>query len=196
MRALALLLALMMATAPALAADGTEVDRLRDALRAAIAQARSLDDQRVTLQVQLAEASKQRDALKRDVDAAKAAVKKSQAELRQAVSDFNDRLEERNQTLDKWKAAYDDAANVAREKDAERAKFEAEAASFKASTKSCEAKNGALVKVGLDMLDGYRNLDPGKLFAIQEPLIGIGKVGHENQTQDFLDRILDQKAKP
>jgi hypothetical protein len=43
-------------------------------------------------------------------------------------------------------------------KDAERGKFEAEAATFKARTKACETKNVELMKVGNQILAGYRDL--------------------------------------
>ncbi len=112
------------------------------------------------------------------------------------MTEFNDRLEERNQVLEKWKGAYEEAATVARTKDAERARFEGESKAFKAANKSCEAKNVQLVKVGQDMLAGYRDLNLMKGLRITEPLIGIGGVEHQNEVQTYQDRILDQKAKP
>ncbi|MFX8934046.1 hypothetical protein ABTN02_20675, partial [Acinetobacter baumannii] len=54
--------------APALAQS--EADRLREALRSATAQTRSLEDQRTTLQAQIAEITRARDALKAEVTAA------------------------------------------------------------------------------------------------------------------------------
>ena len=55
-------------------------------------------------------------------------------------TDFNDRLTERDESLEKWKSAYEEAANVARAKDAERAKFEGEATAFKVSTKAARPR--------------------------------------------------------
>lgn len=180
---------------PARGAD-TEVDRLRDALRSATQQSRALEDQRAALQTQLSDSNRQRDNFKKEVDVARAQVKKAQDDYRRAVGEFNERLEERNQVLDKWKAAYEEAATVARSKDADRAKFEGEARSFQASTKSCEARNVQLVKVAREILRGYRDLDMMKVLGIEEPLIGTGRVEHQNNTQSYLDRILDPKAKP
>ena len=62
-------------------------------------------------------------------------------EQREAVEEFNKRLTERDETLEKWKAAYEQAATVARSKDAERAKFEGEANTYKASTKGCRKEH-------------------------------------------------------
>ncbi len=148
------------------------------------------------MQAQLSDATKQRDLLKKEVDAAKAAAKKADADYRQAVTDFNARLEERNQTLGKWKDAYEEAATVARAKDAERAKFESESKAYQAANKSCVAKNTQLVKVGQDMVAGYRDFTLMKVIGATEPLIGTGRVEHENNVQTYQDRILDQKVNP
>jgi hypothetical protein len=104
-------------------------------------------------------------------------------------------MAERDQTLEKWRSAYEEAADVARTKEAERAKNLADATTYKARTMSCEARNKQLVKVGQDMLAGYRDLTLGDVIAIKEPMIGIARVDHQNRTQDFRDRILDNDAK-
>jgi chromosome segregation ATPase len=179
----------------AVAAD-SEIDRLREALRSATLQARALEDQRAALGAQLSDMTKQRDLSKRDAEAARAATKKAQNDYRQSVTDFNARLEERNQTLEKWKDAYEEAAGVARTKDAERARFESETKVLTAANKSCTARNTQLVKVGRDMLAGYRDFTMMKVLGITEPLIGAAKVEHETTVQTFEDRIIDQKVNP
>nr|WP_210317081.1 hypothetical protein [Bradyrhizobium sp. CIR18] len=174
----------------------SETDRLREALRSAIAQARQMEDQRTALQAKIADADREKAALKAQIDAAKAEAKQLQKQHREAVDEFNQRLEERNQTLEKWKVAYEEAATVARTKDAERAKFEGEAAAFKASTKSCQAKNVQLVNVGRDILNRYRSLTLGDAAVASEPLTGLGRVGAQNFVQESVDKLLDQKATP
>ncbi len=105
----------------------SETDRLRDALRSATMQTRALEDQRTALQAKVADADRDKAAAKAEVDALKAQLKKADKEHREAVDEFNQRLAERDETLEKWKSAYEEAATVARSKDAERAKFEGEA---------------------------------------------------------------------
>jgi chromosome segregation ATPase len=173
-----------------------ETDRLREALRSATAQARQMEDQRTALQAKIADADREKAALKTQVNAAKAETKQLQKDHREAVDEFNQRLEERNQTLEKWKAAYEEAATVARTKDAERAKFEGEATAFKASTKSCLAKNAQLLTVGRDILKRYRSLTVGDSFVASEPAIGVGRVDAQNFVQESTDKLLDQKATP
>src|SRR6201995_4455161 len=153
-----------------------ETDRLREALRAATPQARALEDQQTASRAQLAAAEKDKAALKAQVDAAKAETRKIEKEEREAIDQFNARLAERDETLEKWKTAYEEAANVARAKDAERAKFEGEATAYKASTKSCLAKNTQLMGVGRELLRRYEGVSFGDIAVINEPLTGVRRV--------------------
>lgn len=171
----------------------SETDRLREALRQSIAQTRALEDERTALQAKLADAERDKTNLKAQVEAAQAETKKAQKQYRDAVEEFNKRLAERDETLDKWKAAYEEAANVARAKDAERAKFEAQATAFEASTKSCRAKNAALVKLDRELLRRYAGVNFVDKLIAREPLIAFGRVKVQNELQDYTDKILDQK---
>lgn len=191
---LILLASAWLSAAPALAQS--ETDRLREALRSATAQTRSLEDQRTAMQAQIAEVTRARDALKAEVATAKAQAKKAESDYRTAVREFNDRLEERNQALEKWKDAYTEAAGVARTKDAERAKFESESKLYKASTRACTLKNQELVKAGREILQHYEGVTFGDQILAQEPWIGIRRVQIQNLLQDYGDRILNQKVEP
>ena len=195
-RTSSLLLLLAATTLCGEARADTEHDRMREALRSATIQARQLEDQRAASQAKLAEAEKEKAALKAQIDAAKAEARRLEKQHREAVDEFNLRLTERDETLDKWKAAYEEAANVARAKDAERAKFEGEATAYKASTKSCQAKNTQLISEGKEILNRYKKLTLGGALAATEPLTGVGRVDAQNFVQDSTDKLLDQKATP
>ncbi|WP_420967370.1 hypothetical protein [Bradyrhizobium sp. B120] len=174
----------------------SETDRLRDALRSATAQTRALEDQRTALQAKVADADREKAAAKKEVDDLKAQLKKADKEHRDAVDEFNQRLAERDETLEKWKSAYEEAATVARAKDAERAKFEGEATAYKASTKSCVAKNTQLIKAGKEMVQRYKDLTIGEIVVSREPMIQQRRVEIQNQLQDSTDKFLDQKVNP
>ncbi|MCC8982608.1 hypothetical protein [Bradyrhizobium acaciae] len=174
----------------------SETDRLRDALRTATAQTRALEDQRTALQAKVADADREKAAAKKEVDDLKAQLKKADKDHREAVDEFNQRLAERDETLEKWKSAYEEAATVARSKDAERAKFEGEATAYKASTKSCLAKNTLLVKAGKEMVQRYKDLTIGEIVVSREPMIQQRRVEIQNQLQESTDKFLDQKVNP
>ncbi|WP_325700327.1 hypothetical protein [Pseudorhodoplanes sp.] len=148
------------------------------------------------MQAQIAEITRARDELKAEVVAANAKAKKAEADYRAAVREFNDRLEERNQALEKWKEAYTEAANVARTKDAERAKFEGLSKAYQASTRSCTLKNKELVIAGRELLQHYEGVTFGDQILAQEPWIGIRRVQIQNLLQDYGDKILNQKVEP
>jgi chromosome segregation ATPase len=174
----------------------SETDRLREALRSATAQTRQLEDQRTALQAKVAEAEREKALSKAQVDAAKAEVRQIEKQQREAIEEFNKRLAERDDTLEKWKTAYEEAATVARTKDAERAKFEGEATAYKASTKSCVAKNTLLIKAGRELLQRYKSVTIGDALVAQEPVIGLRRVEVQNELQTINDKFLDQKAAP
>jgi septal ring factor EnvC (AmiA/AmiB activator) len=174
----------------------SETDKLRDAVRSLTAQTRSLEDQRAAMQSQLAASDKEKEKLRHDLDASKDEVKKLEKEQREAVEQFNQRLTEHEETLAKWKTAYEEAATVARSKDAERAKFETQANAFKASTHACQEKNVELVKVGRELLHRYEGATIGTALVTSEPLTGIGRTEIQNLLQDYGDKILDQKDTP
>lgn len=174
----------------------SETDRLRDALRSATAQTRALEDQRTALQAKVADADREKAAAKKETDDLKAQLKKADKEHRDAVDEFNQRLAERDETLEKWKSAYEEAATVARTKDAERAKFEGEATAYKASTKSCIAKNTQLIKAGKEMVQRYKDLTIGEIVVSREPMIQQRRVEIQNQLQESQDKFLDQKVNP
>jgi chromosome segregation ATPase len=172
----------------------SDADRLRDALRTSTQQLRTLEDQRAAVQAKLADAERDKAAMKAQLDQARADLKQAEKQRRDLVQEFNQRLAERDDTLSKWKSAYEEAATVARAKDAERAKFESEATSYKATTKSCLAKNAQLMKVGRELLLRYEALTIGDIAVAREPLLQARRVEIQNLLQDYQDKLLDQKA--
>ena len=174
----------------------SEADRLRDALRSATAQTRQLEDERTALQAKLADAERDKAAAKAQIDAAKAEARQARKEQREAIDEFNKRLAERDQALEKWKSAYEEAATVARTKDAERAKFEGEANAYKASAKSCTTKNTVLVHAGRELLQQYKSVTIGDTIVAREPVFGLRRIELQNRIQDTGDKILDQKVTP
>jgi chromosome segregation ATPase len=188
------LLALSLPCAMPAHAQDSEIDRLREALRSTTIQARQLEDQRTALQAKVAQLEKDNAGLKEQVAAAKAKVKQVEKDYRDAVKEFNARLEERNQVLEKWKEAYGEAATVARTKDAERAKFEAESNAFKASTKACTDKNQQLVKVGRELLSEYENVTLGDVLLSRDPVTGIKRTQIKTLLEDYDDKIDTQRV--
>jgi len=181
---------------PEAARADSEVDRLREALRQAIAHARVLEDQQTASQARQIESEQESKRLKGEIDAEKTLTKAAEKERNDSVNEFNRRLDERNAVLEKWKSAYEEAATVARAKDAERAKFESESKAFKASAKACAERNIKLVGIGNDLLGRLDGVELGDVLAGHEPLIGFKRVEIQNLLRDYQDKILEQRANP
>jgi chromosome segregation ATPase len=180
--------------------------RLRDALRTATSQLRTLEDERVGLQARAVQAEQQAETLRAQLQAATEELKKVSAQLGdrdQALTEAGQQIaaqiearEDLRQTLDKWKIAYDEAANVARTKEAERARLSTELAAFTKRATTCEALNAELFKVGNEILGRYAAVDLSDVMALREPFIGVKRVELQNIVQDYQDKLLDGKVTP
>lgn len=185
----------LLLSAPVARADA-EADRLRDTLRGAISQTRALEDQRAALQAKLTEAENAQKALKEKLEATKADLTKITKDYHDAIEQYKKSIEEHDQTLEKWRAAYEEAADVARGKEAEHVKVEGLANAFKASAKNCVVRNNELVKIGRELLARYEGANFVDATLGSEPLLGARRVEIQNLLQDYKDKILDQKVTP
>jgi chromosome segregation ATPase len=198
-----LLLACVLAGGPALAQsdDGMEA-RLREALRSATIQQRALEDDNARLRAETTQARKDLDVLRQDLAAAKAEAGKKVApevidrledEFNAKLSHQNDALARLGESLDKWQAAYQEAANLARAKEAARARLETANGQLTDRAQTCEMKNAALYRVGQEILDRYAAVDMGDILARKEPFLGFATVQMQNLVQDYQDKLLDQR---
>lgn len=211
--ALMLVVATLTALLPAsaVAQDNTE-ERLREALRSSTIQQRALEDERTRLLAQNAEYERLIEALQAEV-----AARPDPAAVAAMEADFNSRLETKteaisqlgghvdqlrgnlgqlSENLENWKAAYEEAANIARTTEAARAQLEAQNSVLNERATSCEVKNAELFNVGNEILDRYSGVGLGDTLAIREPFIGFKRVELQNLVQDYQDKLLDQRVTP
>lgn len=190
-------------------ADADEQAKLRDALRNAITQVRSLEDEQAALQAKAAEAEKQNQLLRQQVDdltkklgdqgagaIKKAEFDKAVAEMNGKLALQNDTIAKLNVTLEKWKAAYNEAASLAQKKEGDRAKLAAEDDVLTRRATTCEEKNARLFAVGNEILARLEKIGLGDVMGRLEPFVGIKRVELQNLAQDYQDKLLDQKATP
>ena len=212
----------LIAAAGSAFADDASEERLRDALRNATTQQRAAEDQLTALQARLdaddkqnQELRAQNDTLRQQVDQlgkqpapaspsgpnANETAQQDRAAMTQMVDEFNRRLSSQadsinslNATVDKWKTAYEEAQNVARGKEAERAALASKVDGLTKTATTCVAKNDAMFKVANEILDKYAHVGFGDALGAREPFIGFERVKLQNIVQDYQDKILDQKA--
>jgi chromosome segregation ATPase len=205
--------AMLLVPAAAGAADSDIEARLREQLRSAITQLRTLEDQNATLTAKQAEYEKQIQALKPQVatltqqvadlqaEGEKAAAKA--AELDSTITRLKGTLAARdatitglNETVEKWKTEQAKAAALARLKEAERARLDGALKTMTNRAVTCEVKNDELFRLGNEILDRYGAVDVSDAMGAREPFIGFKRVELQNIVQDYQDMLMNQKVGP
>jgi hypothetical protein len=196
--------------------DTTE-NRLRDVLRQTVTDLRAAQDNQVALQASLDQMKAQRDSLQQQVDhltaqqasehteapaapapaAAPPPPAIDEAKYRAAIDELRQQNAALQAGLQKWQAAYQNAAGIAQSKDLESRQSQATLTGSQATLSVCEGKNTRLLAVANDILHLYQTQSFRSLLVESyEPLLGIKKVELENIMQDNEDRIRAQQYYP
>ena len=195
MRTRFLFLFLGMLIATGASAEGME-ERLRTQLR-------STTQQLQALQSQQAQASAAQLAAQNEVKAAQAQIEQLTAELAKTKS-LADQLAGQQQNLHsqaqaqvaasneqigKFKKAYDELLVMARAKEAERSKLQAQLTERDTQVQQCSAKNQQMYGVAKQILTAYENIDVAEVMKIRQPFAGSARVKFEELAQGFGDDL-------
>ena len=195
MRTRFLWLGLGMLIATGASAEGME-ERLRTQLR-------STTQQLQALQSQQAQASAAQLAAQNEVKAGQAQIKQLTAELVKTKS-LADQLVGQQQNLHsqaqaqvaasneqtgKFKKAYDELLVMARAKEAERSKLQAQLTERDTQVQQCSAKNQQMYGVAKQILTAYENIDVAEVMKIRQPFAGSARVKFEELAQGFGDDL-------
>ena len=195
MRTRFLWLGLGMLIATGASAEGME-ERLRTQLR-------STTQQLQALQSQQAQASAAQLAAQNEVKAAQAQIKQLTAELAKTKS-LADQLVGQQQSLHsqaqaqvaasneqtgKFKKAYDELLVMARAKEAERSKLQAQLTERDTQVQQCSAKNQQMYGVAKQILTAYENIDVAEVMKIRQPFAGSARVKFDELAQGFGDDL-------
>lgn len=188
----------------------TTESRLRETLKSTMLQLRDAQNQIVTLQAAQAQSDKDNADLKTKVDALTgqiaALTRQSEADketsdktiagLNSQVTDQTGQISRLNQALAEWKTAYNQVAQLATTKEAERARLAIQAATLQRTVDDREIKNLALFKTGNEILTRYEKFGLGDALDAKEPFVGITRVKLETLVQDYKDKLLNQTVTP
>ncbi|WP_166215838.1 DNA repair protein [Pseudomonas atagonensis] len=190
-----LLLGLGMLIATGASAEGME-ERLRTQLR-------STTQQLQALQSQQAQASAAQLAAQNEAKAAQAQIKQLTAELAKAKG-FAEQLAGQQQSLHsqaqaqvaasneqtgKFKKAYDELLVMARAKEAERSKLQAQLTERDTQVQQCSVKNQQMYGVARQILTAYENIDVAEVMKIRQPFAGSARVKFDELAQGFGDEL-------
>ena len=183
-----------------LIATGASAEGMEERLRT---QLRSTAQQLQALQSQQAQASAAQLAAQNEAKAAQAQIKQLTAELAKAKG-AAEQLAGQQQNLHdqaraqvaasveqtgKFKKAYDDLLVMARAKEAERSKLEAQLTERDTQVQQCSAKNQQMYGVAKQILTAYENIDVAEVMKIRQPFAGSARVKFDELAQGFGDEL-------
>ncbi|MHB2247788.1 DNA repair protein [Pseudomonas fitomaticsae] len=190
-----LLLGLGLIIAGGASAEGME-ERLRTQLR-------STTQQLQALQSQQAQASAAQLAAQNEAKAAQAQIKQLTAELAKAKglaeqlagqqqslhSQAQAQVAASNEQTGKFKKAYDELLVMARAKEAERSKLQAQLTERDTQVQQCSVKNQQMYGVAKQILTAYENIDVAEVMKIRQPFAGSARVKFDELAQGFGDEL-------
>lgn len=192
------LLGLGLLVASGASAEGME-ERLRTQLRSTTQQLQTLQ----TLQSQQAQASAAQLAAQNEAKAAQAQIKQLTAELAKAKglaeqlagqqqslhSQAQAQVAASNEQTGKFKKAYDELLVMARAKEAERSKLQAQLTERDTQVQQCSVKNQQMYGVAKQILAAYENIDVAEVMKIRQPFAGSARVKFDELAQGFGDEL-------
>ncbi|MFJ4497045.1 DNA repair protein [Pseudomonas atacamensis] len=183
-----------------LIATGANGEGMEERLRT---QLRSTTQQLQALQSQQAQASAAQLAAQNEAKAAQAQIKQLTAELAKAKG-LAEQLAGQQQSLHsqaqaqvaasaeqtgKFKKAYDELLVLARGKEAERSKLQAQLAERDTQVQQCSAKNQQMYGVAKQILTAYENIDVAEVMKIRQPFAGSARVKFDELAEGFGDEL-------
>lgn len=183
-----------------LIATGASAEGMEERLRT---QLRSTAQQLQALQSQQAQASAAQLAAQNEAKAAQAQIKQLMAELAKAKG-LAEQLAGQQQSLHsqaqaqvaasaeqtgKFKKAYDELLVLARAKEAERSRLQAQLAERDTQVQQCSVKNQQMYGVAKQILTAYENIDVAEVMKIRQPFAGSARVKFEELAQGFGDDL-------
>jgi DNA repair exonuclease SbcCD ATPase subunit len=200
----AILAAMTLAAGGAHAQSSVAEERLRDQLRQTTLQLRDAQDSIADLKAQLEKADNQLEAQHAAPAAAppkpdtaeNAALRTAVEERNQRIIDVQQRLEDSQKLLGQWQQAYQQAAALARARDADAKKFEARYAEASTRGETCARDNAELVNISRQLLDRYKKKGVWSALLDEEPVTQIHRIRLEALAQDYHADIEDHVAPP
>ena len=183
------------------AADASSNEaRLRDALRSALIQARTAENDRAVSEADKADLKLKNDALTKQVEALtkqcradKEKADKVAADLKAKSADQAMQITELKQALEKTKGDLQKCTNDGRAIEAARAKLAADAIMLQRTIADQKNRNREMYKLGSEILARYEKFGLGEALGAKEPFVGLTRVKLQNFVQDYQDKLTDQR---
>lgn len=196
--------ALLLSLASSEAADQSSAEtKLRESLRAATLQVRTLQGERDALQIAKTQLEQEKTDLEQKLAVAvkqlaadKEAADRSISELRTRTAQQEADNTALRESLDKWKGSQKEAVALAQKKESERATLAQRSIELQRRVTDQQTRNAKMHQIATEILSRYENFGLGTALSAREPFVGTMKVKLQNLVQDYQDAIDAQRIKP
>ena len=201
-RAAVLAAVALVSLSSARAADDDQLDRLKSALRDSVTALRDAQDQNAQLTAKVAEQTAQLAAKQQEIDKLKSQQASSTATAGQtaaaeaATKQLEDQLQQTEAALKKWQDGYEQAATIARAKNAEARDFSLRYNRAAGQLSQCRTMNDKLESLGTEMLGKIGKCSFGDFLGSHEPVTQIYKARMEQFKEGYESALRDQKFAP
>lgn len=182
---------------PAAEPPPTAETQLREKLRATMLQLRTAESERAALQATQAQSADEKKALT-DRTAALTKQVNENKQTAQVVDSLKAQVAQQDKEIAQLKEAVESgrqAAELARNKEADRAKLVAEVVvELERLVADRQVKNLALYKTATEILQRYEKFGLGDALTAREPFTGITRVKLQNLVQDYHDKLLSDRV--
>lgn len=201
---LSILLLTGVCSSPRLLADSAEeMNKLRETLRNSLLQVRDLQNKVATLEAQDADKALTITDLETKLEATqkkladdKVTADRTIALLEEKNQQFEEEIGRLQVALEKWKASHKESTALAQKTEVLRSKLASEKIRLERIVTDQRTKNHEMFKVAMEVLDRYKRHALGDAIAAREPFTGNMRAKLQQLSQEYGDRIADQRIKP
>jgi len=168
--------------------------RLRGALREATVRIRQLEDENAGLQAKQAQFDRTSQAASQKASEAEKGLQALRGRQAAELAALQRSTEAQKESLDKWQAAYKEAASTAQARDGDAKRMEAALVALREQNRLAEEKNAKLYQLGRELLDLYEHKSVLDVVGAGEPVTKLKRVEYENVAQDYEDRLRDSRV--
>jgi hypothetical protein len=177
-------------------ADQAAEDRLRDQLRQTTLQLRAALDDNADLKAKVDTLTQQLAAQaaappKKTGDGETAGLRRKLDAQQQESAEMQRSLDQARQSLAQSQKNYEDALALAKSRDAEAKRLEAQLQDSDGHAKTYAADNAKLVKISQELLDRYKHKGVWSAVKNEEPVTGLTRIELEKLAQDYHAQIVD-----
>lgn len=177
--------------------------KLRESLRNTMLQLRTSENDKAVAQAAQAEAEEKNKALTEKIEALTKRVADDKTAADKAAADLQTKVEERDKEIGGLRVAIDklnlekkDIIEIAKTKEAQRAKLEDQTNQLNRRVADQQAKNAGMFKVANEILARYEKFGLGDALSAREPFTGITRVKLQGLFEEYQDKLADQRIKP